>query len=77
MLILREQLKEGRELLRCSSKGMVIHYDQDFYEGAPYPDLLNYPRNYIRVGDWVGDGLTVVNSADDDLVINLSVQVQE
>lgn len=54
-----------------------VQYDQDFYEGAPYPDILNYPSSYIRIGDWVADGQTTVNSADDDLVINLSVQVQE
>lgn len=52
-------------------------YDQNYYEGQPYPDILNYPSLYLRAGDWVTDGTTTVQSADDQPVITLSIPVTE
>lgn len=52
-------------------------YDRDFYEGAPYYDVLNLPQSYITFGDWVGDGTTFVETAEDSPVVSLGVQYTE
>lgn len=52
-------------------------YDQTYFEGQPYPDILNYPSLYLRAGDWVADGTTTVQTADDQPVITLSIPVTE
>lgn len=53
-----------------------VEYDQDFYEGAPYADVLNVPSYYIYVGDWVADGSTVMTSPDEEPTINLTVSLE-
>lgn len=54
-----------------------VEYDQDYYEGAPQGDILNFPSFYIQKHDYVADGLTVVMSEDDTPTITLSVKVEE
>lgn len=54
-----------------------VEYDQDFYEGAPQGDILNFPSFYIQKDDWVADGLTVVMAEDETPTITLSVKVEE
>lgn len=52
-------------------------YDEEFFEGAPPPDLLNFPGNYITAGDWVADGTTIMNTADETPTITLNIKVEE
>lgn len=49
-------------------------YNNTYSEGEQVPDALNYPSLSITTGDWVGDGNTVIESADDAPTINLSFQ---
>jgi hypothetical protein len=50
-------------------------YDEDFYEGQVYYDVLGTPSTYIYAGDWVGNGEedAVVNTPDDTPVVRLDV----
>lgn len=52
----------------------VPDYNNTYTEGEQVTDSLNYPSLSITSGDWVGDGNTFVQSADDDLTVNLSFQ---
>jgi hypothetical protein len=52
-------------------------YDQDYYEGRPKYDLLNYPSLSIYQGDWVADGNAVMSSPDDTPTVNLTVNIPE
>lgn len=51
-------------------------YDQEFYEGGPFSDILNYPSKYVQPGDWVSEG-TLLNAPDENPVIRLSFQNPE
>lgn len=52
----------------------VNEYNNTYTEGEQVSDALNYPSSSITTGDWVGDGQTFVDSVDQDITINLSVQ---
>lgn len=68
---------ENGDFTTCNSAlgNEHVNYDQDYYEGATRPDILNLPSLYLTYGDWVGDGQTSVSSVDDNPTVNLNVQV--
>jgi len=45
-----------------------VEYDEDFYEGRVYVDVLNTPSQYIYAGDWVASTTddTLVTLVEDD-----------
>jgi len=43
-------------------------YNNDFYGGRPYEDLLNFPSAYIQAGDWISSEPYVYSSQDDENV---------
>ncbi|MFZ5478448.1 MAG: hypothetical protein ACOZNI_16890 [Myxococcota bacterium] len=51
----------------CRSDGgrEFTEYDENFYEGRPYTNLLGYPSSYIADGDWTTAG-AVVGALDED-----------
>lgn len=60
-----------------NSGRQYVEYDQDFYEGSPYTDVVNVPSYYVRVGDWVADGTTTMTSPDEVPTIHLTVPLAE
>lgn len=48
-------------------------YDQDFYEGRVYYDVLNAPSTYISNGDWISQGTDaeIIHSEDDHPVVRM------
>lgn len=50
-------------------------YDQSFYEGASYTNILNRPGQYLDVSDWVTSGVAV-NSADEEITLNLDILLE-
>lgn len=60
----------------ASSGGRIVYdYDQTFNEGATEVDAINVPSNYLRVGDWVTDGETFLNSPDEEPTLNLNFPI--
>lgn len=51
----------------------VTEYDQTFYEGRVYYDVLNTPSTYINTGDWISQGTDseIVHSEDDHPVVRM------
>lgn len=54
-------------------------YTSQFEAGRPYPDLLNFPDNYMASGDWVAsmEGTHVYESPTDTPTIVIDFQVVE
>lgn len=53
-------------------------YNNDFFSGRPYLDLLNFPSNYIGAGDWVASEPHKYAAFDDaDVNITLGFEVQQ
>lgn len=48
-------------------------YDQTFYEGRVYSDVLNTPSTYINTGDWISQGTDaeIIHSEDDHPVVRM------
>lgn len=55
---------------------LVNDYDQAYYEGGPYNDVLNFPATYVQENDFVSEGVVVTNP-DESLEIQLSFAVTE
>lgn len=49
-------------------------YDQTFYEGASYTNILNRPNSYLDIDDYVSAGVTVEN-ADDTIQLTIDLPV--
>lgn len=75
-LIKPDALEQAGTFSTCDTGGgnHVYRYDQDFYEGAPYADLLNYPTQYLDVDDWVSSGVEVT-SADETVNLNIDIPI--
>lgn len=54
----------------------VTDYDQSYYEGGPYNDILNFPATYVQEHDFVAEGV-VIDSPDETPEIVLSFEVEE
>lgn len=52
-------------------------YNQNFYSGRPYRDLLNFPSLYIAGGDYVASEGFVYTSPDDEATITLDQLVTQ
>lgn len=52
-------------------------YNQYYYEGAPYYDVLNIPTTYLGDGDWTADGTTFVTSPDEQPVLRVGIAYSE
>ena len=52
-------------------------YSENYYTGSSYTHLLNRPSTYIDDGDWVADDPPVINSADDDFVLELGFKYED
>lgn len=59
----------------CTTSGgrETNEYDQQFYEGRVYYDVLNTPSTYITTGDWISQGTEseVIHSEDDHPVVRM------
>lgn len=51
-------------------------YTEQYYKGSSYPDILNYPGQYIDEGDWVADPFVVDSSTDDNFVIDFNIKFE-
>jgi len=49
----------------------VNYYDQQYYRGASYSNVLNQPGKYIQGGDWVADEIPTINNVDDEFEVVL------
>lgn len=63
----------------CNARGgrQFTEYDQDYYEGRPYTNTLNYPSQYVYDGDWVSSGDVTMQAREDEPVVHLDVLVSE
>lgn len=46
-------------------------YNEDYYVGTNYSDLMNFPSLYIDYGDWVVNNAPSLSSPDEDFVLEL------
>jgi hypothetical protein len=75
-LIKPDALELAGSFSTCDSSAgnSVTRYDETFYEGDSYIDVLNYPTHYLQVDDWVSSGVEV-DSADDTVTLNIDVPI--
>jgi hypothetical protein len=56
-------------------------YSEQYYQGASFPDVLNYPGLYIDDGDWVVDNAPSVkvkdNGSVDDFELTLDFKYED
>jgi hypothetical protein len=62
----------------CDESNGAYHYryTEQYYKGSSYPDLLNYPGLYVDEGDWVVEDPYVVDSADNEFVIDFTFKFE-
>ena len=46
-------------------------YTEQYYKGAGFPDVLNFPGTFIDAGDWIAEPI-VLNDPDKDFTIDLN-----
>lgn len=69
---------DGRLNTCNDQRGFIdVEYDDQFRAGLQYPDLLNFPNEYIQEGDWVSSEGFVYDTVDDEAVIVLDFEVPE
>jgi hypothetical protein len=47
-----------------SAGDRYYRYSEQFYQGANFPDVLNYPGTYIDAGDWIAEPITLEKAND-------------
>jgi hypothetical protein len=55
----------------------LYRYSEQYYQGASYPDVLNYPGLYIDDGDWVVNEETLISSATKDFELTLDFKYED
>ena len=75
-LVKPDALEQAGTFSTCNGAGgnQVYRYDQNFYEGAPYSNVLDYPTQYLDVDDWVSSGVEVT-SADETVKLNIDIPI--
>ena len=53
-------------------------YSEQYYQGASYPDVLNYPALYIDGGDWVAnEDIPTVNDPNKEFELTLDFKYED
>lgn len=70
---------KGYNFATCDTSGgwYYSRYSENYYTGSTFTDLLNHPATYIDNGDWVADAPPIINSADDDFVLELGFKYED
>lgn len=53
-----------------------VWYDQQFFGGRQFSDVLNQPSQYIGAGDWVATEPHIYEEWDDSVVLRLGTKVE-
>jgi hypothetical protein len=70
---------ESGDFSTCNPDDGEYHYyySDQFYAGANYDNLLNFPGLRIDGGDWIADEAAIITKPDDEFVLTLGYQYDD